>query len=119
MEIIVNIKEIDGTQMAAKITGDFQINENDREREVRQYENPKSLLESHVDVLMNRGQAEINEITENPYLIIDTQNVVFHEDAPTKDALYNNDCDTFGELLHQNWELKKQLSISKTTIIYF
>jgi D-glycero-alpha-D-manno-heptose-7-phosphate kinase len=27
-----------------------------------------------------------------------------------KDALYNNDCDTFGELLHQNWELKKQLS---------
>ena len=28
MEIIVNIKEIDGTQMAAKITGDFQINEN-------------------------------------------------------------------------------------------
>ena len=59
----------------------FQINENDREREVRQYENPKSLLESHVDVLMNRGQAEINEITENPYLIIDTQNVVFHEDV--------------------------------------
>ncbi len=28
MEIIVNIKEVDGTQMAAKITGDFQINEN-------------------------------------------------------------------------------------------
>jgi len=28
LEIIVNIKEIDGTQMAAKITGDFQINEN-------------------------------------------------------------------------------------------
>ena len=28
MEIIVNIKEIDGTQIAAKITGDFKINEN-------------------------------------------------------------------------------------------
>ena len=28
MEIIVNIKEIDGTQMAAKITGDFKISEN-------------------------------------------------------------------------------------------
>jgi len=28
LEIIVNIKEVDGTQMAAKITGDFQINEN-------------------------------------------------------------------------------------------
>ncbi len=28
MEIIVNIKEIDGTQMAAKIVGDFKINEN-------------------------------------------------------------------------------------------
>ena len=28
MEITVNIKEVDGTQMAAKITGDFQINEN-------------------------------------------------------------------------------------------
>ena len=76
----------------------FQINENDREREVRQYENPKSLLESHVDVLMNRGQAEINEITENPYLIIDTQNVVFHEDAPTKDALYNNRMDKHADI---------------------
>jgi len=28
LEIIVNIKEIDGTQMAAKITGEFQIDEN-------------------------------------------------------------------------------------------
>ncbi len=28
MEIIVNIKEIDGTQMAAKITGDFEIDKN-------------------------------------------------------------------------------------------
>ena len=28
MEIIVNIKEIDGTQMAAKIIGDFQIDKN-------------------------------------------------------------------------------------------
>ena len=28
MEFIVNIKEIDGTQMAAKIVGDFKINEN-------------------------------------------------------------------------------------------
>ena len=28
MDIIVNIKEIDGTQMAAKITGDFQVDEN-------------------------------------------------------------------------------------------
>ncbi len=28
MEIIVNIKEVDGTQMAAKITGDFQIDKN-------------------------------------------------------------------------------------------
>ena len=28
MEIIVNIKEVDGTQMAAKITGDFQMDKN-------------------------------------------------------------------------------------------
>jgi|TARA_B110000014_G_scaffold24166_1_gene15329 hypothetical protein len=28
LEIIVNIKEIDGTQMAAKITGDFEIDKN-------------------------------------------------------------------------------------------
>jgi|TARA_B100000745_G_C20095145_1_gene374460 hypothetical protein len=28
LEIIVNIKEVDGTQMAAKITGDFQIDKN-------------------------------------------------------------------------------------------
>jgi hypothetical protein len=28
LEIIVNIKEIDGTQMAAKITGDFKIDKN-------------------------------------------------------------------------------------------
>ena len=27
MEIIVNVKEIDGTQMAAKITGEFQLGE--------------------------------------------------------------------------------------------
>ena len=27
MEIIVNIKEIDGTQMAAKITGEFKLGE--------------------------------------------------------------------------------------------
>jgi hypothetical protein len=28
LEIIVNIKEVDGTQMAAKIIGDFQIDKN-------------------------------------------------------------------------------------------
>ena len=27
MEIIVNVKEVDGTQMAAKITGEFQLGE--------------------------------------------------------------------------------------------
>ena len=28
MEIVVNIKDIDGTQMAAKISGEFQLGEN-------------------------------------------------------------------------------------------
>jgi hypothetical protein len=28
LEIIVNVKEVDGTQMAAKITGEFQLDEN-------------------------------------------------------------------------------------------
>ena len=28
MDIIVNIKDVDGTQMAAKISGEFQIEEN-------------------------------------------------------------------------------------------
>jgi hypothetical protein len=28
LEIIVNIKDIDGTQMAAKISGEFQVEEN-------------------------------------------------------------------------------------------
>ena len=53
---------------------------------------PLGQIEYFVDVLMKRSEASmVKEVTENPFIVVDAQNVVYNKDAPgfSKEAGYN------------------------------
>ena len=53
---------------------------------------PLGQVEYFVDILMKRSEVRmVKEVTENPFIVVDAQNVVYHTEAPgiSKEAGYN------------------------------